>query len=299
MTAAPRLSLALALGGAGANLPAVFAALPPAPDGAYEILVCHAADDPPPSLPPRPDLRPVAGAPGALIPELWRDGILAARGAWVATLTAHCPPRPGWIDRALALIDGPHVAYGGLIALAPGADRVARAIHLLRYAGAAAAGPSPRPGLVRDLSADNALYRRDAILRCPDLLAEGFWEPGFHARFLAWGETMELRPDLVVEHRNRYSARAFLDQRRRHGRVFGRHRARDASGAVRALMLLASPAALPVFAAKRTGRILREPALRAGLADAAPWLYPFMAAWCWGEAQGYADALRAGPGDRR
>ena len=294
VTAAPRLSLALALGGAGANLPAILAALPEG--GAFEILLCHAADDPPPPLPARPDLRLVGGAPGALIPELWRDGILAARGPFVATLTAHCPPRPGWIDRALTLTDGPHVAYGGLIALAPGADRVARAIHLLRYAGAAVAA---EPRLVRDLSADNALYRRDAILLCPDLLAEGFWEPGFHARFLARGETMELRPDLVVEHRNRYSARAFLDQRRRHGRVFGRHRARAAPLAARALMLLASPAALPVFAAKRTGRILREPALRAGLADAAPWLYPFMAAWCWGEAQGYADALKAGSGDRR
>lgn len=289
MTSAPRLSLVIALQGAQANMAEILAALPSDAGGAVEVLLCHAANDPlPPHLPQRPDLRAVVGPPDALIPELWRDGILAARGGWVGTLTAHCPPAPGWVERALTLTEGPHVAYGGLIVEEPGHDRVARAIHLLRYANAAVA---TAPRLVRDLSADNALYRRDAIMACPDLMAEGFWEPGFHARFLARGETMELRPDLVVVHRNRYSAGAFLRQRRRHGRVFGRHRARAASGGRRALMLLASPLAFPIFACKRTRLIVAEPSLRVTLSGAAPWLYAFMAAWCWGEARGYADAL--------
>ena len=51
--------------------------------------------------------------------------------------------------------------------------------------------------------------------------------------------------------------------------------------------------AFPVFALKQTRRILARPALRADLPGAAGWLYLFMAGWCWGEAQGYADAVFA------
>jgi hypothetical protein len=289
----PRLSLVLAVQGGQENLDEILAALPPRP-GAVEILLCHAADDPlPPGLTGRTDLRIVTGAADALIPELWRDGIRAARGAWLATLTAHCPPAPDWLDRALDLTGAApadRAAIGGPVLMPAGADRVARAVHLLRYAGAA---PPPAPRPVTDLSADNALYRRGPVLDCADLLEEGFWEPAFHRRFLARGLNLELRPDLAVLHRNRYSARGFLRQRRRHGRVFGRHRAAAARPAARVAMLLAAPAAFPVFALKQTRRILARPALRADLPGAAGWLYLFMAGWCWGEAQGYADAVFA------
>ena len=296
-----RLSLAVAVQGAQANLPDILAALPQAPG--VEILICHAADDPLPAaldaqLAARADLRLVPGGPGALIPELWRDGFVAARGAWVATLTAHCPPGPGWLSRALDLLGDDaatarHAAFGGAIVAGPGADRVTRAIQLLRYADA---GPGGVRRQVHDLSADNALYRRDAVMDCADLLPDGFWEPAYHRRFRARGLVMEMIPDLVVTHRNRYSAAEFRRQRWRHGRVFGRHRSEGRSRPVQWAMLLASPAAFPVFAVKQTRKVLSRPALRAELPRVAWPFYGFVASWCWGEARGYADALRAPSG---
>ncbi len=294
---APVLSLAIAVGGAGANLAAILEALPE--DPRVEILLCHGAGEPLPfALPPH--ARAVAGRPDALIPELWRDGFRAARGTWVATLTAHCPPAPGWLACALGLVaaaTGRHVAFGGAILPGPEADRLTRAIHALRYANAGAEGGRRE---VWDLSADNAIYRRGSVLACEDLLPDGFWEPNYHRRFLSDGLVMELVPELAVIHRNRYSAAAFREQRRRHGRVFGRHRSEGRLWPARLGMLLASPAAFPIFALKQMRKIRARPDLRALLEGAEGPFLGFMAAWCLGEAQGYADALlgRRGELDR-
>lgn len=297
MTVLPSLSLAIAVQGAQANLPEILRALPADHAGRVEILLCHAADDPlPAALPARPDLRAIAGRADALIPELWRDGFAAARGDWVATLTAHCPPQPGWLARALDLIataDGRTVAFGGAIVADSASDRVTRAIQMLRYADA---GPVAHRRAVDDLSADNAIYRRAAVLDCGDLLADGFWEPNYHRRFRAAGMVLEMVPDLVVEHRNRYSAGAFMRQRRRHGCVFGRHRSEGKPAVVRAAMLAASPAALPVFGLKQTRKILTRPDLRAGSRGALGLFYLFLANWCLGEMAGYAKALAGRPG---
>jgi len=290
-----RLSIAIAVQGAQANLPEIFAALQPTAD--VEILICHTSDDPlPPALTQlldsRADVQTVPGASGALIPEMWRDGFLVARGAWVATLTAHCPPHPDWLRRALALVNNEatvdHAAFGGAIVADPEADKVNRAVHLLRYVDA---GPYRTRGQVQDLSADNALYCRKAVMECTDLLPDGFWEPNYHRRFLACGLVMEHIPDLVVMHRNRYSASDFRRQRRRHGRVFGRHRSEGRPLWVQWAMLLASPAVLPIFAFKQTRKVLARPTLRSTLPQAAVPFYGFLASWCLGEACGYADAL--------
>ncbi|MFZ5708399.1 MAG: hypothetical protein ACOY4T_01750 [Pseudomonadota bacterium] len=299
MTGAPALSLAIAVQGAQANLPDIVGALPADSAGQIEVLICHASDDPLPAfLPARPGLRTVPGRPGALIPELWRDGFLAARAGWVATLTAHCPPRPDWYGRALSLVaaaDPRAAAFGGAIVAAEESDRVTRAIHLLRYADA---GPVAQRRAVHDLSADNAIYRRAAVLDCAGLLPDGFWEPNYHRRFRAAGLTLEMVPDLVVLHRNRYSARGFMAQRRRHGRVFGRHRSEGRTAAARAALLAASPLALPVFALKQTRKILSRPDLRAQGRGALGLFYLFLANWCLGEMAGYADALARPRRDR-
>jgi len=287
------LSIVVAVQGAQDNLPAILSALPATPG--VEVLICHADDEPVAAhlLDSRPDLRVVPGRAGALIPEMWRDGFVAAQGAWVATLTAHCPPSPGWLSRALDLTTTEatqdHAAFGGAIVAEKHPDRVSRAIHLLRYADADRVHARRR---VSDLSADNALYRRSEVMKCADLLPDGFWEPGYHARFVAAGLTLEVIPDLIVTHCNRYTAAEFRTQRRRHGRVFGRHRSEYRPKLARWAMFLLSPAAFPVFAFKQTRKVLSRPPLRVGfLASALPF-YGFIASWCLGEARGYADALR-------
>lgn len=284
----PQISVVVAVQFAQANLPAILAALGPAmAAGRAEVLVCHAADDPV-GLPPQAGLRIVTGAAGAPIPDLWRDGILAATAATVAILSAHCVPAGEWLDLACGLDMTGLAGIGGRIVNDPGADAAATAIHLLRYHAVSGAG---EPRAVAEIAADNAVYRRDEILACADLLPGGFWEPAYHARFRRKGLGLALCPALAVTHVNRYSPRQFMRQRRLHGRAFGLDRARAASPARRWLMLLASPAAFALFALKLTRAVWRDPALRRDWRRAAPWLYLFMANWSWGEMRGYAAAV--------
>lgn len=284
----PRISVVVAVQHAQANLPAILAVLGPGmAAGRAEVLVCHAADDAV-DLAPQTGLRVLTGAAGALIPELWRDGILAAGADIVATLTAHCVPDADWLDVACGLDMIGLAGIGGLIVNAPDSDAVGAAIHLLRY-HAFATAKAPRE--VREIAADNALYLRAEILACTHLLPHGFWEPAFHARFRQKGLGLELHPALVVSHANRYTPRQFMSQRRRHGCHFGQSRALAAAPARRWLMLATSPAAFPVFAIKLTRAVWQGPGLRRGWLRAAPWLYLFMANWSWGEMRGYAAAV--------
>ena len=291
------LSLAVGVQGAHSDLVAFLDTLQPEPG--VEILICHASDDP--QVPvfkelaeARKDLRLVPGASDALIPEMWRDGFVAAQGTWVATLTSHCPPRADWLARALSLINteagDQHAAFGGAIIADPDADAVGLGVHLLRYADAGAARPRVQ---VSDISADNALYHRAPVMACSDLLPDGFWEPNYHRRFLAAGLVMEHIPDLVVVHKNHYSAAEFRHHRRRHGRVFGRHRSAGQPRWMQWVMALAAPAAFPVFAFKQTRKVLSRPEQRSAFWHAALPFYGFLASWCVGEAYGYVDALRA------
>ena len=294
---APRLSVVIGMQYAQANLPAILAALRPGlMSGQAEVLLCHAADDPlvlEPQDAALSGLRIVTGAADALIPALWRDGIVAARSPAVAVLSGHCVPDAQWLDCALRLDPDRCAGYGGLIVNDPASDAVGAAVHLLRYHGfASAAVPQSGPRAVREIAADNAVYRRDAIMACTDLLADGFWEPAYHARFRAGGLGLELRPDLIVTHVNRYSPRQFMRQRRWHGRNFGLSRARAAPVPRRWVMLLGGTvAAFPVFAVKLTRLIRRDPVLRPDLARAAPWFYLFLANWSLGEVWGYAAAV--------
>lgn len=284
----PRISVVVAVQFAQANLPAILAALGPGlADGRAEVLVCHAADDPV-ALPPQPGLRIVTGAADARIPDLWRDGILAATAERVAILSAHCVPAGNWLDVACGLDMAGLGGIGGRIVNDPGADAAGTAVHLLRYHAVAGAGA---PRAVHDIAADNAVYRRDAILACADLLPGGFWEPAYHARFRARGLGLALHPALAVTHVNRYTLGQFMRQRRLHGRNFGQARALGAPPARRWLMLAAAPAGFAVFALKLTRAVLRNPDLRRDWRRAWPWLYLFMANWSWGEVRGHADAV--------
>lgn len=283
----PRISVVVAVQFAQGNLPAILAALGPGlTGGRAEVLVCHAADDPV-ALPPQDGLRVLTGAAGAPVPDLWRDGILAAGAGTVAILSAHCVPDHDWLDVACGIDMTGLAGIGGRIANDPGADAAGTAIHLLRYHACATARA---PRAVHDIAADNALYLRAEILACDDLLPGGFWEPAYHARFRRRGLGLQLHPALTVTHMNRYTPRQFMHQRRLHGRNFGLGRALAAAPVRRWLMLAASPAAFPVFALRLTRSVLRDPALRRDWARAAPWLYLFMANWCWGEMRGYAAA---------
>lgn len=286
----PALALSVIIGvqQAQENLPDILSAIGPNASADTEVLLCHAENDPvDPGFAATPGVRIIACKNGALIPELWRDGILLARAGKVAILSAHCIPDPDWAHRARRLDLGRCVAYGGLIRNGDISDPTGTAIHLLRYARFSEISAA-RP--TSDIAADNSVYDRGAILDCTDLLPLGFWEPSYHDQFKARGLKLGLTPALRVTHTNRYTIRAFMKQRRLHGRAFGRARGRAAPAWRRWLMLMLAPAAYPIHAVKLTLHILRTPVLRPGFWRAAPRFYLFMASWTLGEALGYWDA---------
>jgi hypothetical protein len=292
------LSIVIGVQHAQENLPDIMRVLRPAAHPRIEVLICYTPDDPDvPTLAGSGGMvRIICGAKGSLIPHLWRDGILAARGERVATTTAHCIPAADWIETLLSADLRQFAALGGVFENDPNASRKACSIFLLRYA--TLAQPQARREYY-NIAADNAVYRRTDLLRHHDLLRRGFWEPSFHHRFLASGLKIGLEPDLRVVHRNQYSTRQFIRQRLAHGREFGLARASSRRLLQRLLLVLLAPGIFPVLMSRIALTALRKSELRAQLGAALPWLSIFALAWSVGEASGYIVNLRRPPGDRR
>ena len=286
-----KLSIVIGVQHAQDNLPDIMRALLPRTHPLVEFLLCHTSAD--------PDVGVLAGSEGhirtllcrqgSLIPHLWREGILAARGERVATTTAHCIPASDWVQALMAADLEKTAAIGGTIENDRRADAKACAIFLLRYA--AVAPPETRRD-VRDVAADNAVYRRSDLLRHSDLFQRGFWEPSFHSRLRAENTRLQLDPNLRMIHRNCYSARQFMGQRLAHGREFGWTRASGRSFLQRLLLVLVAPGIFPVLFSRILLATRNKPALRRQLAVAWFWLPVFALVWTIGEASGYLAGLR-------
>src|SRR5260370_8791818 len=109
MNPAIKLSIVVGVQHAQENVAQIVRALAPTLHPEVEFLFCHTAADPdlPALVGTQGHVRVIPGPAGSLIPHLWRDGILAARGERVATTTAHCIPAAGWVE---ALIP-PYLAH--------------------------------------------------------------------------------------------------------------------------------------------------------------------------------------------
>lgn len=291
----PAISVVIAVQESVENLVDIIHRLEPEVSDTTEILICGERSELTNAPPERQGLRHVEGRDDAAIPELWRDGILAATGEGVALLTAHCVPSTGWLSRLRELDLSRTAGYGGRIEEPAGSSCSSRAIHRLRYASAASA----ETGEVADIAADNAYYCRADILRCDDLLAEGFWEPAYHARFRERGKRLVHLGDLVVFHVNQYSPGAFMRQRFRHGFNFGHHRAEAVPPPMRWIMVAASPLAFVIHGAKNLRKVAKSPALRRGFFPALPWYLLYLASWSTGEAAGYLSAATSTLQSRR
>ena len=286
-----KLSIIVAVQHAQENVPDIVRAVRPILRPEVELIFCHTSAD--------PDVPMLAGkeeqtsiiccAEGSLIPHLWRDGILAARGERVGTTTAHCIPVVGWVDAALAADLEQTAVLAGTIENDPLADPTGRAIFLQRYA--AFAPPQEKHG-IHEPAADNALYRRSDLLRHMDLLQHGFWEPSFHKRFRADGSSFALDPKLRVIHRNRYSARQYMCQRLAHGREFGFTRASGRPILHRLILVFLALGVFPLLLGRIWRRALINPALSKQLVTGCLWLPLFVFAWAAGEMMGYVASLR-------
>jgi len=241
-----------------------------------------------------PGLRVIRREPGALAPELWRDGLRATTAPLVAFSTAALVPCVGWLDALLGVLDRDDAsAVGGPIVPGAGLDAAGRAVYLQRYSQylpkPAGIGPTDPPG-------DNALYRRDRLAGLDALIADGFWECEVNRRLRARGGRTATAPDAVACYAGGVGLGAAVRQRYLHGRRFGAQRATAGSPAVRRLR----SAATPLVPAVMLGRIVRS--LRSAGEPLRPWLPALPAlgallvAWAAGEAVGLRAGGRRGRG---
>lgn len=279
-----RLSVIIAEENAADNLPDILRATAPASHPDVEFII--ASSSTPADLPDTMtggNIRWLAGK--GRIPLLWRDGILAASADVVALTTAHCIPSPEWVDNLITnRLEGDLVAVGGAIENPPDAGALAWAVYLLRYFPYR---PGGKRRQVKEIAADNSLYRRAAILRHRELLEPGFWEPTFHRCFLREGQSLCFDPQLVVLHHNRYTVRQFSHQRMEHGSAYGTERASRMSTARLLAMTLLAPAVPLVFLSKVVGRIGGDRIYLPAAIRALPLLFVFACAWGLGEGKAY------------
>jgi hypothetical protein len=284
--AEPTVSIVVGSVGGTEPLEACLAALAPQVDGA-EVLVCEPAPSPP-GLRSRFPFARFHVREGALVPELWRDGIDASRGAIVALTISPMQPAPDWVARIRDLEQDADVVAG---AIDPGAGlRLGDwAEYFCRYARDMLPFDAHE---CLDLPGDNAVYRRESLERAWPLYRDGFWEPEVNRRLRAEGARLWHAPELVVRQGRSAGVRAFTRQRLAHGRAHGRQRGARFGRARNVVGVLASPLVPPLLTARILGETRRRRRLRSRALLALPFVLWFNAAWAAGEARGHLDALR-------
>lgn len=210
-----------------------------------------------------------------LVPILWRAGILASSGTWVAVTTAQCIPDGRWVGAILASLDDAAVAVGGPILPGASPSHVAAA-HLLRYSGYML--PFERHS-VEDVPGDNAVYRRAAIDSVAESWQDGFWENVVNRKLHEQGLRMVMDPRPIIQLASVGGPLAFAVQRFRHGREFGRQRGQR-------FRALGAPLVPVIMLRRIAGRMSLHPVYRSMLPAAFPWLLVFILCWTVGETFG-------------
>ena len=261
------VSIVVASNGAPGSVEACLAALAPQAEGAEVI---------------------VQDREGALVPELWRDGIDASTGAVVALTISPMRPAPDWVARIRARLAEDEVVAG---AIEPGEGLrvVDWAEYFCRYTRDML--PFARredPGI----PGDNCAYRRELLERTREVWRDGFWEPEVNRVLHADGVELWHDPSVVVYQGRSAGFGAFFRQRLVHGREYGRQRgarfgrARNAAGVGLAF-------AVPFLLVARTIKeVFSRGRCRGRLVVALPAVFAFDAAWAAGEAMGHLDTFR-------
>lgn len=282
----PDLTVVVASNGAAGAVATCLATLEGQLAGA-EVLVC----EPTPSDDVVREAFPWATfhvRPGALVPELWRDGIERSRGSAVALTISPMRPADDWVETTRRLL-GRYDAVGGAVEPGSGLRWADWAEYFCRYAG----DMLPFEGHVSvNLPGDNAAYARSALESTRELYRDGFWEPVIHRRLEAAGARLWHAPELVVFQGRSAGARKFISQRILHGRAFGRQRGAAFGAARNALGVVGAPLVPALLVLRRARTVLRKRRHRMRFALALPLLLVFDAAWATGEALGHLDSLR-------
>lgn len=221
--------------------------------------------------------------PGTLTPVLWGVGARIARGRLIGFTTDQLRVGRPWAGSLLEAIHAGAVGAGGPINVTPGAAPAVLATHLVRFSGFS---PAAWPTRTRaaDIPGDNAIYRRDALIRHGDLLEEGLWEFEFHRRFERSGEFLEMIPGALATMTTPQPFGSMLRQRYRHAKRFSASRVHR-HGVSRLRLLFAAPV-VPLVLLARIGRRAAAEGAAGRFVVAFPWLTLLTAVWALGEASG-------------
>lgn len=228
--------------------------------------------------------------PGALVPELWREGIARATGEIVALTIGQMLPAPTWIETIRDQHRRFDAVAGGIdpsteLRLSDWAEYFCRyARDMLPFAGHECL----------DLPGDNASYKRPLLERTREAYEDGFWEPVVHRRLAAEGVVLWHTPEIIVRQGRSGGVRPFWQQRLAHGRHHGLERGADVGRGRNLVRVLASPL-VPILLSLRILRQVsqkRRHGTRAALA--LPLILAFNVAWAIGEARGHLELLRRG-----
>ena len=285
--ARPTVSVVIGSNAPPEALEACLAALEPQRDG-VEVLVYEGRTSPP-ALRERFPWARFAERPGALVPELWRDGIDASAGDIVALTIAPMVPAPDW----LLTIRDQHRRYDAVAGAIDPGQRL-RLVDWAEYFCRYARDMRPFEGHdCGELPGDNAAYKRELLDRTRELYRDGFWEPEVNRRLHEENVVLWHAPEVVVEQGRSAGWGAFVHQRLEHGRAFGRQR----GGRFGTGRMVLGIAAAPLVPLLMTMRIFREVAARRRYRLRAvgvlPLILSFNIAWAVGEARGQLDILRA------
>lgn len=234
-------------------------------------------------------------SPERLFPHAARNvGVSRARGSLLVFTDADCEADPGWLAALVAVHDAGRDIIGGCID-SKATRNVSSGIHLLKYSPylrGKPAGPIPIAATA-NLMASRTVWEVagpfDGSIFCGDAMFS--WKAR-EAGFAPWYE-----PAAIVIDQDEHYRKGFFTERFRRGREFGRVRADyERWGTIRRGIGIVSVPLATVSALAKTGR----ECLRSGRFAAFVATFPFQvtahAAWCAGEALGYAATTNAGCG---
>jgi hypothetical protein len=289
--AAPSISVVIGVQQAAGALPACLEALWSQAEAANaEIIVAQAGTAAGAAELTRryPQVRWLHSPAGTLTPQLWKQGLDAARGPLVALTIAQCRPAPDWLQQIVTALDGGAAAVGGPLTGPRGGGRVDWALYFARYSAWMPGGENlPAPVPVPDVAGDNAAYRRSALAECATAMQDGFWEVLVHEQLVAQGRTILWSPAMLVEFHAAGSLPQLARARFEHGRYYAATRSGNRP-ATRTLRALTAPALPFVLLARIYSRIsAKQPAWRGEFWRSLPALAVLVAAWSLGELAGY------------
>ncbi len=118
------------------------------------------------------------------VPELRRIGVREARAEIVAILEEHCVVGAGWLEQAMCLRHGGHVAAGGPVYDNSYARLRDWVVYFCEYNGSLPPWPEAETW---ELNGANIAYKHYVLLRHEALLGQGYWEATLHPALLADG----------------------------------------------------------------------------------------------------------------